>query len=143
MAPKKPLRRRSDARGRSIGAGRFVMLEHYLLHSLAWQSLSLGARCLLMEVWRRHNGINNGEISYSVREAAKDLRCSKDSAAKWFQELVAKGFLKARRRGSFTYKARHATQWEIAAEPYRGKPASKDFMRWKPTDENQNKKMPY
>ena len=28
-----------------------------------------------------------------------------------------------------------ATEWEITAERYRGKPATKDFMRWKVTTE--------
>jgi hypothetical protein len=133
------LRRRGvNAKGRTKGGERYVKLDHYLLKSPAWRSLSPGAKCLLIEVWQRHNGINNGEISYSVREAAKSLRCSKNTAAKWFQELVERGILKPRQPGSFTYKKRHATEWEITAEQFRGKPASKDFMRWKPPDETQN-----
>ena len=128
-------RRGVDAKGRSKGDGRFVKLSHHLLKSPAYCSLSTGARSLLIEVWLRHNGVNNGEITYSVREAAERLGCGKDTAAKWFQELEEKRFLKARQRGSFTYKARHATEWEITAEPYRNKPASKDFMRWKVTTE--------
>jgi hypothetical protein len=136
--PKKRPNRRIDPTGRSKRGERFIKLPHWLLNNPAYQSLSLGARSLLIEVWRRHNGINNGEISYSVREAAKSLRCSKNTAANWFQELQKKGFLKPRQPGSFSYKKRHATEWEITAEPYRGKPASKDFMRWKPADEIQN-----
>ncbi len=114
------------------------MLPHWLLNSPAYQSLAPGPRALLIEVWLRHNGQNNGEITYSVREAAERLRCGKDTAAKWFQELEEKRFLIARRRGSFTYKARHATEWEITAEPYRERPASKDFMHWNPANEIQN-----
>ena len=73
-----------------------------------------------------------------MREAAERLGCGKDTAAKWFQELEDKGFLKARQRGSFTYKARHASEWEITAEPYRDKPASKGFMRWNPANKIQS-----
>ena len=141
--PKNRLRRRGlDAMGRSKGGGRFVKLSHHLLKSPAYCSLSPGARSLLIEVWLRHNGVNNGEITYSVREAAERLRCGKDTANKWFQELEDKGFLKARQRGSFTYKARHASEWEITAEPYRDKPASKNFMRWGATTEKQNTVLP-
>ncbi len=117
---------------------RHVRLYHWMLNSPAWQALSLGARSLLIEVWARHNGQNNGEISFSVREAAIKLRVSKDTAAKWFHELVAKGFLKVRRQGSFRWKGGKATTWEVTAERCDERAASKDFMRWKPTAKIQN-----
>ncbi len=113
-------------------------MKHWLLRSAAWKSLSRGARCLLIEVWQRHNGQNNGRISYSVREAAAALNVSKNTAAKWFSELEEKGFLRARQRGSFDYKLRHATVWIITAEPYGDEAASKDFMEWRPDSEKQN-----
>ena len=136
MTYKKP-GRRVDAKGRSIGEVRHVRLRHYMLRSPAWQSLGPVARSLLIEVWARHNGINNGEISFSVREAAERLCIHRDTVSKAFHELENKGFLKARQRGSFTYKVRHASEWKITDEPFRDKPASKDFMRWKPTAEKQ------
>ena len=117
---------------------RHVRLYHVMLNCPAWQSLSPGARSLLIEVWARHNGQNNGEISFSVREAAIKLRVSKDTAAKWFHELVAKGFLKVRRQGSFRWKGGKATTWEVTAERCDERAASKDFMRWKPTAKIQN-----
>ena len=140
--PKKRPNRRINPTGRSERGERFIILPHWLLNSPAYQSLAPGPRAFLIEVWLRHNGQNNGEITYSVREAAERLRCGKDTAAKWFQELEEKRFLIARRRGSFTYKARHATEWEITAEPYRDNPASKNFMRWGATTEKQNTVLP-
>ena len=115
---------------------RFVMLDYWLLESDAWRALSHGARSLYIEVRQRYNGQNNGRISFSVREAAKKLRVGKDTAAKWFRELEEKGFLRARQRGSFSYKKRHATEWLVTAEPYNGERATKDFMRWKPEKQN-------
>jgi hypothetical protein len=130
-------RKKLCAFGMSRG-DRFVMLQHWLLRSAAWQSLSPVARCLLIEVWQCHNGQNNGRISFSVREAAKRLRISKDTAAKAFGELETKGFLKARQRGSFTYKQRHATEWILTAECLNDELPSKDFMRWSPEPNKQN-----
>ncbi len=135
MAYKK--RKKLNAFGMSSPV-RHVRLYHWMLNSPAWQALSPGARSLLIEVWARHNGQNNGEISFSVREAAKNLRVSKDTAAKWFHELEEKGFLKARRRGSFHWKGSKATTWEVTAERCADQPAGKDFMRWKPITEIQN-----
>ena len=94
--PKKRPNRHIDPTGRSKGRERFIKLPHWLLNSPAYQSLALGPRALLIEVWLRHNGQNNGDISFSVREAARRLKCSKDTASKWFRELEDKGFLVAR-----------------------------------------------
>lgn len=117
---------------------RFVMLDFWLLESEAWRALSHGARCLYIETRQRFNGRNNGHISFSVREAAEKLHANKDTAAKWFKELVAKGFLKPRKPGSFDFKKRHATEWIITAERCNGELATKDFMRWKPGGKIQN-----
>ena len=105
-----------------------------MMDSPAWQSLSLGARCLLLEVWNRHTGENNGAISMSIREAATLLGAGKNSTDRWFHELEHKGFLIARRRGAFTLKTRTATAWELTMEPCDGRAASKEFMRWRPPE---------
>lgn len=117
---------------------RYVKLDHWLLDSLAWHSLSPVARSLLIAIWRRHNGLNNGEISFSIREAVDAVAVCKDTATKAFRELQKKGFLKARKKGSFDWKKRHATEWEITAAPHKGERATKDFMRWQPDPGKQN-----
>ena len=120
----------------SKGGARFVKLYHWLLQSHAWRSASLAARCLLIEVWRRHNGVNNGEIAFSVREAAEALGIGKNTANRAFRELEDKGFLNARERGSFHWKGGPATTWELTAEPLGERPASKEFMRRQPEIQN-------
>ncbi len=134
MASKK--RKKLNAFGMS-SVVRHVRLYHWLLDCPAWRALSPGASRLLIEVWKRHNGQNNGQISYSVREAAVALGCTRNTASKRFHELEDKGFLKTRRRGSFDCKVRHATTWEVTAERCDDKAASKDFMGWRP-EEKQN-----
>ena len=48
---------------------RWVGLPHYMLKAPAWRSMTPNAKALLIDVWQRYNGTNNGEIGYSVREA--------------------------------------------------------------------------
>ena len=121
--------------GRGSKGPRFVKLEFYLLNSPAWQDLSHPARSLYVELSLRFNGINNGFISYSVREAADRLRIGKNTAAAAFQELERHGFIKARQKGAFDYKHRHATEWILTEHDYpTGKAATKDFMRWQHPD---------
>jgi len=109
-----------------------------MLDCAAWQALSLAGRAAVLEVFRRHNGSNNGKISLSVREAAKRLGVSPNTAVKALHECVSHGFLKVRQRGAFSYKARHATIWELTAEACGDKPPTKEFMRWGQEPSNQN-----
>jgi hypothetical protein len=121
---------------------RFVGLEHIVLNSPAFQNLSGDAVKLLLLVSARHNGENNGSISFSVREAAAMLPCTPNTAALRFQELQDQGFLVAETKGAFSVKMKRATIWRITLYPSAGgHPATRDYARWKPsgkTDEKQN-----
>ncbi|MBP2229379.1 hypothetical protein J2847_002678 [Azospirillum agricola] len=130
----KPHHARPNATGRNE-TRRFVALPHYLLNSPAWRTLTPNAKALLIDVWSRHNGANNGSIAYAVREAA-GIGLSKDQAGRAFRELEERGFLKVRHASTFTLKTREARTWELTAEPCAGQPPGKDFMRWQPPAEN-------
>ncbi|MBF0628544.1 MAG: hypothetical protein HQL91_10050 [Magnetococcales bacterium] len=118
--------------GRSgVGDAQHVRLYHWILKSEAWQSLSGNACKLLLLVWKRHNGENNGEISFSNREAAQLVPCGKNQAGGLFRELMEKGFLKVAEKGSFDFKTHHATTWILTAERLKDNPPTKDFMSWK------------
>jgi hypothetical protein len=118
--------------GLSDPTARFVKLQHYLLKSRAWRSMPAGAKALLLEVWARHNGSNNGEISFACSEAPKLVvgMCAR-SAARYFDILVDRGFLVVVRESSFDRK-KIARTWRLTGEPAGGEPATKDFMRWRP-----------
>jgi hypothetical protein len=104
-------------------------LPHFMLKSPAWLTMSPNAKALLIEVWRRHNGVNNGEISYSVREAAA-IGLGRSAAARAFCELVGRGFLRISRDSCFAYKLKKARTWILTAERLNDAPGTKDFMRW-------------
>ena len=124
--------RRHDNKGRSVGVARFVKLEHWMLKTLAWQSLPPAGRALYVELAQRYNGSNNGEISMSVREAAKLLHIAKETATKAFRELEHKGFIKCRKCGSFNYKLRHASTWILTEHAFNDELSSKEFASWRP-----------
>ena len=122
-------RRRLNAFGMS-GAERHVRLHHWMLDSPAWNSLSLPARCLLIEIWKRYNGQNNGQISFSHREVAEKLSVGRNRPVKLFRELEEKGFIEANQRGHFAWKGGKATTWRLTAVPCGEKVPTKEFMRW-------------
>lgn len=122
--------RRHDATGRSTNE-RFVWLKHWLLNSPAWKSMKPIPRALYVALRKRFNGTNNGQISISVREAATEIRCAKDSAMRALWELEEKGFIKCSQRGDFNWKLKLASTWILTEESHGGEFATKDFMRWK------------
>jgi hypothetical protein len=100
-------------RRRHRNGSRFVQLFWYVLDSPAYQSLSSKARALLIEICRRYDGANNGRLILSVREAAERLGCHTGTAVSAFRELVARGFVEVAKRGAFSLKYRHATEWRL------------------------------
>ena len=118
---------KADQKGRTKGEPH-IRLHRGVTYSEAWKGLSCVARCVLLEVWVRHNGFNNGQIACSHRQIKKALRIGSAKATSAFRELQDAGFIIMRQRGSFDWKAGagegRATEWEITTEPCNGKPAT-------------------
>lgn len=135
-----PRAKRGDyarAKGRSSKDARHVRLHHWLLNSAAYCDLKPLSRALLVEFYKRFNGMNNGEFYFSVRDAAESLGVARNTAHKAIRELIAKGFIKPNVVGSFHWKGGDATTWILTEHEYGGSLPTKDFMRWRPNDENQ------
>ena len=62
-----------DNKGRSKKGGKFVRLGDGMLTSEAWRSLSHSAIKYYIELRRRYNGSNNGELHLSLDEAVRVL----------------------------------------------------------------------
>jgi hypothetical protein len=123
---------------RRLGPGeRWLQLRHWLLRSPAWCSLTGNARALYIEIAMRYNGSNNGRIPYSVREAAKALNVSFQTAMRSLQLLQNRGFIVCTRKGAFSLKAApSASEWRLTEYANDTTPeyATKDFMRWQPAE---------
>ena len=130
--------RKANATGRSAPDAKHVRLHRWMMNSTAWRSLPVGPRALLVELYALFNGSNNGDIFLSAREAGKRLNASKSNAYRWFLELEGRGFIRARQRGAFSLKSRHATTWILTEFDFAGQPATKDFMRWQPPENSKH-----
>lgn len=108
----------------------FVMLRHDMMESPAWLSLSLKARCTWLEIARRYNGSNNGNIPLSCRELCDLLKISKTSATRAFDELIGKGFVRVAQESSFTMKTKLARRWTLTHESTNNKPSTNDWRKW-------------
>ena len=114
-------------------APRHVRLYHWMLNTSAWQTLGVVARSLYIELASRYHGLNNGQIIFSVRQAAKALKTSKDTAARAFEELQRFGFIVVQKKGGFNLKELkgQATEWRLTEFGCGSNPiATKDFAKW-------------
>lgn len=85
---------------------RFARLDHRLLNSPAYRSLSVAARALLVELTMLDNGDNNGSLYLSIRDAAGRLGMADLSAVRSaFDELQELGFAEMTEDASFHVKA--------------------------------------
>lgn len=122
--------RKALANGRSANQ-RFIKLHEGVTGSDAYQALSVFARAILIEVWRRHDGTNNGSIPYSERDGKTALGTGRRQVREALAQLVEHGFLIKHQKGSFSTKVRHAAEWEITPEPHRdGSPAKHLYRSW-------------
>jgi len=128
-------RNRVDRTGRSTGSGRYVALTHWMMRTEAWRSLNTVARCAYIELAARYAGpgSNNGRLPYSLREMAMALNVSKMTARRAFLILQERGFIVETKRGAFSLKERHATEWRLTefCDDAIGTLSTKDFARWK------------
>lgn len=127
--------RRSPKAWRVEHAERHIRLHHWLMKTQAWRSLDPVARCAYIELASRYfvrkdGSNNNGEIPYSVREAADALNSSKATALRALRRLQEHGFIVEVTKGAFSQKVRHSTEWQLTEFPYQGSMATKDFARW-------------
>ncbi len=90
------------ARANKTGRDAATRGEHWtklvrsMMETPAWRALSPVAQALYPWIkleWRGPDANNNGAIRFSVRQAARALGVSNDTAAKGFHDLQAKGFL--------------------------------------------------
>ncbi|WP_253283978.1 hypothetical protein [Ruegeria sp. HKCCD6428] len=115
------------------GTGRHVQLPEWLQASEAWATLPPGPRALYVELKRRYNGSNNGDIILSHRDAATALNVHRNTVGPWFRELQQRGFItmtKAPHLGPSGIGK--ASVWALGEVPTRdGKPATKRFVSWR------------
>ena len=115
------------------GGGRHVQLPEWLQASEAWATLKPGPRALYIELKRRYNGSNNGEIFLSYRDAACALNAHRNTVGAWFDELQERGFITLTTPPHLGPSGiGQASKWALEELPTPdGKPAGKAFMRWR------------
>ena len=113
------------------GSDRFVKLTHQMIGSDAWRSCKPAVRVVWIGLVMRFNGINNGRIVYSCREATEDIRIGKNTAAKALIQLMEVGLIECVTESSFDCRKKLAREWALTHEPVDGRPASRKWKDYK------------
>jgi len=115
------------------GAGRHVPLPEWLQSSEAWATLPPGPRALYIELKRRFNGMNNGEIFLSHRDASIALNVHRNTVGPWFKMLEERGFIHMTRAPHLGPSGvGRASTWALAeARTMDGGKASMAFKKWR------------
>jgi hypothetical protein len=120
-------------KGHKKGAGRHVQLPEWLQSSEAWATLKPGPRALYIELKRRFNGVNNGRIILSHRDAAQAINVNRNTVGGYFAELEARGLI-AMTRAAYLGPSGvgQAALWALQELPTMvGRPAQRGFTRWR------------
>lgn len=114
------------------GKDRHVRLYHWVTDTPAWRDLDAVARCAYVEMLRRYNGSNNGRIGFGVRCMGEALNVAPKTAARALRALEAHGFIVTVKRGAFSRKVKHASEYRLTEFKcdLTNTLAHKDFTRW-------------
>ena len=118
---------------RKRGAGRHVQLSEYLQSTEAWAQMKPGPRALYIAIKRRYNGYNNGRISISHEEAAKEICVSRNTIGPYFKTLIERGFVRVTQKGYLGPEGNGRASLYALTEVQTAdkKPATREFARWK------------
>jgi hypothetical protein len=104
--------------------GQFVLLPYSMLQHPNFLNLSSDSRAVLLDMHLGYHGHNNGEISYSVRQAAACLSSGSERAKRALDKLQNKKFIVCHKDSNFNLKLNKAREWEITHQPMNGHLAS-------------------
>lgn len=130
-------RRRKKNFGNPLG--KYARLPLIVIDTPAWRALSLSAQALFPWLIMEFKGAefnNNGQISLSVRQAAERMGVARDTAAKAFRDLQAKGFIVVKRGASLGVEGHgKCPEYEITFIATLHKEASKLYLDWSEDEE--------
>jgi hypothetical protein len=108
-------------------------MYHYVLRSDAWKAASFGARSLFMALKTYYSSgfQNNGYIFLSKRRAEDEFGLTHSMITRWYRELQHFGFIVLTQGPCLGVEGKgKAAKWRLTDEPYKGDPATNDFLKW-------------
>ena len=110
----------------------FIKLRVDIFESEAFRSLASSDRAAYLELRRRFNGYNNGDISISCREISQRCDISKTTASRSLKKLIEAGLVRVTQEAGFNQKSgRRARRWRLTDEGCNGAPPTNEWREYK------------
>jgi len=117
-------RRKHPGKPHKRDKGQYVGLPYAMLRHSAFMALSSDAVRVLIQMHLGFHGMNNGQISFSTRQAMQCLQSGSERAKRALDQLQVTGFIVCHAQSSFTMKTKKAREWEITFRPMPNGPPS-------------------
>ena len=122
-------RRKLPTKPQKRSSAQFVPVPYDMLKHPNFRRLSADAVRVWLEMHLGYYGINNGEIGFSVRQAADCLHSGSGKASKAINELIEARFIICTRDSSFHMKTRRAREWMLTTQPMGMGAASNEWKK--------------
>ena len=122
-------RRKLPTKPHKRSSAQFVPVPYDMLKHPNFRRLSADAVRVWLEMHLGYYGINNGEIGFSVRQAADCLHSGSGKASKAINELIEARFIVCTRDSSFNMKTRRAREWMLTTQPMGMGAASNEWKK--------------
>jgi hypothetical protein len=114
--------------------GPYVAVPKAIMATPAWRAMSPEGRLLWFELrgWLRNDGLNNGKVLRSCRDAAKSLGFNEDTIARRFAENEHYGFLRKTSEGFLGADGCGiAAKYRFTDLAHGTHPPTREFEKWK------------
>jgi DNA repair protein RadD len=113
--------------------GPFVAVPKAIMAMPAWRAMTPEGRLLWIELrgWLRNDGLNNGKVHLSCRDAAEAIGLSKNTVVRRFVELEHFGFLRKTAEGFLGSDGRGiAAKYRFTDLAHGTHAATRDYEKW-------------
>ena len=121
--------RKAKKKGHYETKERFKALPFIMLENTTWRSLNGNSIKIYLEICRRYNGSNNGNVSFSYNEGVELFGMGKSTISRSLKQLEVFGFIKRNKVGTFF--GRKATSYFITNERTNNTPPTYDWKNFK------------
>ena len=111
--------------------GQYLPLSYAMIKHPSFKALSADAVRVLIQMHLGFHGYNNGQVGFSIRQAAECLHSGQGRAMQAFDQLQEYGFIVCHTQSSFNMKTKKAREWEITFQPMPSGPPSHAWKKLK------------
>ena len=122
-------RRKIPGKPHKRSKAQYIALPYSMIRSPYFKALSSDAVRVMIEMHLGFHGVNNGQISFSLRQAMACLHSGSERAKRALDMLQQYEFIICHADSSFNMKSKKAREWQITFQPMPDKPPTHEWKK--------------